>query len=93
MTPFRRRPRDRWEFVQSDDALWGWRFLDNVFTPPVVTLSSKRYARLDDCMLNAKQHGYAGWCSDWQALWGGIFFHSPMNHVAGTTKVRVRVRH
>ena len=92
MTASRRRRQDRWEFVQSDDALWGWRFLDNVIQPPVVTLSSQRYARLDDCMLNAKRHGYAGRRSDWQALWGGIFFHSSMNDVAGTTKIRVSVR-
>ena len=88
MTPSKRRPKDRWEFVQSDDSLWYWRFLDNVLTPPVVTSSSHRYLRLHDCVANAKQHGYDGWPSAWQALCGGIFFHSPLSNGDGVRRVR-----
>jgi hypothetical protein len=92
MTPSKRRPTDRWEFVQSDDALWCWRFLDNLFTPPVVTSSRHRYLRLHDCVANAKRHGYDGWPTAWQALRGGIFFHSSLQDDGAIRKVRSRSR-
>ena len=89
MTSSKRRPENRWEFIQGDDASWHWRFLDNVLTPAAVTLSREHFPRLDDCVANAKRHGYA---ADrpilWQALWGGIFFYSPMDGRGRVTTVR-----
>lgn len=88
MTSSKRRPENRWEFIQGDDASWHWRFLDNVLTPAAVTLSREHFPRLDDCVANAKRHGYAGRPILWQALWGGIFFYSPMDGRGRVTTVR-----